>query len=475
MKVPLTQTLVLTKLNIDVLPEMAADGKVGFKPNPTGAKYYVFDDTKNAPAGFGVLIGKRDKNYFVQRRVDGKLIRVTLGHIREFNSIEQARQKAVEVATTIRTHKQHPKRIKQKEDLNEITLGDAFDRYVRMLQGRATPIKPNTETAIEKAKNRISDWLDRRIRDLGSQEILDRFDAIAGKHRTAAEQTFRWALAAINYVIKLEANDAAAQKRLPTITHNPLLILALNNKFRTKRELEEHYKKNQTRNPLSTETLPQWFAAIMAKRAENRTGCDFLILTTLWGTRYQEITGLCWREDLTAAEAKTSSWVDLDQRLLFLADTKNRSDHTLPIAAGAYELLRQRRELVLAEHGHNFRVSRFVFPAKSKYAKTGHYSDADSLKKYIMQLAGIAKLGVHDLRRTFGRLVEDSGIPYSAVKRMLNHRNLADVTQRYTDVQEERLREYMQKVECIMVQSSPQLWNAIMVPKYPPMLERSDA
>lgn len=471
MKLPLTQTIVLTKLSIDTIPVVDSEGRVSFKPNATGEKYYAFDDSPNSPSGFGVLVGKKEKKYFIQKRVNGKLIRVSLGNVREFKTIELARQRATEVGLTIKENGVHPKYIKNKEGIYDITLGEAFDRYVKMLNGRPTPIKPNTEATILKARNRLKSWDDKPIHEFNSQEILDKFDEIAEKTRTAAEQTFRWVMAAVNYVIKLEANDASVQKRNSVLTHNPFVILSLNSKFRTKRELEEHYETNETRNPLSYDTLNEWFNGILIKRKENRTGCDFLLLTTLWGTRYQEITGLYWREEISDEEAKTSSWVDLKNRKLFIYDTKNRSNHILPISDGAYELLKQRKELVLENHSLDFKKSRFVFPARSKFSTTGHYSDANSLRDYVVKETSIKKLTMHDLRRTFGRIVEDSGIPYSAVKRLLNHRSLGDVTQKYTQVQHERLVEYMQKVECHMLKSCPKLWNILLVPKYQPMEE----
>jgi integrase len=472
MKLTLTQTIVLTKLAIDTVPAMGSDGKLTFKPNITGEKYYVMDDSPNSPTGFGVLVGKKEKKYFIQKRVNGKLIRVSLGQVKEFKNIDLARQKATEVGLSIKSSGIHPKNVQKEEiGIHDITLGEAFVRYLKMLKGRSTAIKKNSEIAIVKAKNRLKEWEDKPINKFSSQEILDKFDEMALKARTSTEQTFRWAMAAVNYVIKLEANDAAVQKRSPALTHNPFVILSLNSKFRTKRELEEHYAVNQVRNPMSHEGLGDWFNGILVKRKENRTGCDFFIITTLWGTRYQEITGLQWRDEITDKEAKTSSWVDMKERKAFLYDTKNRGNHIIPISDGAYELLRQRREIVLGDHSLDFKKSKFVFPARSKFSSTGHYSDATSILKYILEETKIKKLGVHDLRRTFGRMVEDTGIPYSAVKRLLNHRNISDETQKYTEVQYDRLVEYMQKVECQILKNSPKLWNMLMVPKYQPIEE----
>ena len=90
----------------------------------------------------------------------------------------------------------------------------------------------------------------------------------------------------------------------------------------------------------------------------------------------------------------------------------------------------------------------------------GHYSDMRSLMQYIKTDAGIEKLTIHDLRRTFGRLVEELGFPYSVTKRLLNHRS-ADVTLKYTSPEWSKLVTYMQRIENKVLGYAPIIYEAL--------------
>ncbi|MDH8265432.1 integrase, partial [Klebsiella pneumoniae] len=73
----------------------------------------------------------------------------------------------------------------------------------------------------------------------------------------------------------------------------------------------------------------------------------------------------------------------------------------LPICDATKRILEDRRDIV---NDTEIRADKrkWVFPARSSRSKVGHYSDSKSLREYICQEAGIMKLGMHDLRRTFG-------------------------------------------------------------------------
>jgi integrase len=60
------------------------------------------------------------------------------------------------------------------------------------------------------------------------------------------------------------------------------------------------------------------------------------------------------------------------------------------------------------------------------------------------------KLGMHDLRRTFGRVAEEL-TSYAVVKRLLNHRNTTDPTERYAEPDNERVFEALQLIELHML------------------------
>jgi integrase len=71
-----------------------------------------------------------------------------------------------------------------------------------------------------------------------------------------------------------------------------------------------------------------------------------------------------------------------------------------------------------------------VFPARSKFSKGGHYSDATALLTSLREESGIAKLALHDLRRSFGAVMTSLDVPESVKKRFLDHAD-ASVTDTY--------------------------------------------
>lgn len=122
------------------------------------------------------------------------------------------------------------------------------------LMGRSKPAKPNTLAVLDKAENRLKDWAGLRVKDLTGNEFLRKFDEIASRARTAAEQTFRWANVAVRQAIEIEASYAQTQQRQPSLFNNPFSILKVQKKFRTRSELEESYraKVSEIHFPLRT-------------------------------------------------------------------------------------------------------------------------------------------------------------------------------------------------------------------------------
>ncbi|EIY5006006.1 tyrosine-type recombinase/integrase [Enterobacter bugandensis] len=481
MKTTLNQAFIINKLSIDVKPTLNHAGKVVFEANPDQKPYIVFDDHRDSPVGFGVKVSLTKKTYVIQRRVassdrnvsEGKkpssVLKVKVGNVSDFPSIDQAREVARQLVQTMIATKRNPNKIKRETDASELTISEVFAQYRQHLLGRSKPAKPNTLSVLGKAENRLKEWAGLRVKDLTGNEILRKFDEIASRARTASEQTFRWANVAVKHAIEIEAGNAQTQQRQPSLSYNPFSILKVQKKFRTRSELEDSYKAKGVRNPLSPkDTLGRFLSALHNKRSFNRLGCDYLLLTVLLGARKEETASLCWRESLTKEEAKTTSYVDLDKRVIRFYDTKNRNDHELPICDAVKRLLEDRRDIVQESETRQERLM-WVFPARSKRSKVGHYSDSKSLREYLCQEAGITKLGMHDLRRTFGRIAEEL-TSYAVVKRLLNHRNTTDPTERYAVPDEERIYEALQRIELHMLMTAPELYNSLLASaKYPPI------
>ncbi|ECO4187781.1 integrase [Salmonella enterica] len=483
MKMTLTQSIIINKLSIDVKPELDQQGRVVYLPNPERKPYLITDNHRDSPVGFGVKISATKKTYIVQRRVSSadkrqstggkapkQVIRSTIGNVSDFASIDQARETARKFVETMKLTKRNPNAVKREAEASELTISEVFAQYRSHLMGRSKPAKPNTLNVLNKAENRLKEWENLRVKDLTGNEILRKFDEIASRARTAAEQTFRWVNVAVRHAIEIEAGNAQTQQRQPTLSYNPFSILTIQKKFRTRSQLEESYRAKGVRNPLSPkDTLGRFLTALHNKRSFNRLGCDYLLLTVLTGARKEETASLCWREALTEEEeARTTSYVDLENRIIRFYDTKNRNDHELPICDATKRILEDRRDLV-NETEKQAEKSKWVFPARSSRSKVGHYSDSKSLREYICQEAGISKLGMHDLRRTFGRVAEGL-TSYSVVKRLLNHRNTTDPTERYAMPDNDRIYEALQSIELHMLMTAPELYNTLLASaKYQPL------
>jgi integrase len=92
----------------------------------------------------------------------------------------------------------------------------------------------------------------------------------------------------------------------------------------------------------------------------------------------------------------------------------------------------------------------------------------------LCQEAGIIKLGMHDLRRTFGRVAEEL-TSYAVVKRLLNHRNTTDPTERYATPDQDRIFEALQRIKLHMLLTAPKLYNALLASsKYPQLSEHKE-
>lgn len=524
MKIEITATIA-SALHIDVRPE------VGVSPdkwpaNPNRQPYVVTDAI--GPTGFGIKVTASNASYIVQKRVrasgPGAVIRATLGRVTEM-TVQQARKKAHEVLDGIAETGRAPGPDKRNRDERDLTLGEALDVYRHDLVHRKRPAKASSLRSYDKAVRKLAVWKNKRINDLLDEEIVDVFEAINAKAPTTAEQTFRWAATAVNHAVEKEARMAQRRAERPVLTYNPFNILK--NRYRTRQELENHYKLTGRRQPLSLEkSMGPWLRAIYHRRKENRTGCDYLLLATLWGCRSQECSDLMWLDQITPEEAERVSFVDLEGSYVLMRDTKNRLDHVIPLCRGARKILEERlviRDQEAAADQDPFRRAsrkRWVFPprSESRLRKTPHYKDSKSLRTYLCRDAGIVKwsiktdpdgkrfqvpvssLGMHDLRRSFGGVTDTLHFSEETTKKLLNHfinarsqtdqriakedsvtpnvartlqnkAELSNVTTRYTVPDAERLREAMQTVESTILATYPAFYNMLIAtsPEYPPM------
>jgi integrase len=472
-KTTLNQVLIAS-LKIDQKPTRFENGKVvETKHNPTKTPYIVFDEHRDSPIGFGVKVAGKT-TYIIQKKIHGKVIKVKVGNLYDYNLAGPrtehsvgARTKAKEIIQELLITGKNPNNtLKEKaliKSLVDITLGECFEKFLKDRLSQAQPIKENTVKDINKSARKLGAWSQRKVLSLSTEEIIDRFNEIKSRHPTTAEQVFQWAHSAVKHVIKVEVFEAGRTRRIPAFTFNPFDILRMKKLYRTRDQLRESYEVKGIRKPLSTgDSLGSFLNALWERRKENRTGCDYMLCSLLFGTRKTEAAALQWRENLTEVESITTSWVDLNNRKVFFKTKSGKL--SLPLTDAAYEILRQRHEMI---NELTPKAAKWVFPARSKFSKTGHYTDSRSLLEYICKDAQIPRRASHDFRRTFATVAE-SLCTMLMLKRLLGHSLGDDATNRYPDM-EAKLSENLQRVELHILRNSPAVYNALLTPKYPPI------
>ena len=441
------------------------------------ANYLVYDTHKDAPPGFAVRVGKKASVFLVDKMVKGQKMKIPVGLARGKKGDEPvmklavAREKAWDLIKIAKAHGVNPKDIEKRIEAAELTLGQVFSRYVKHLKGRAEPAKPNSILSVEKAIDKLKDWNGRKVRMITPTEVVERFDlhAVDKGHRTAAEAMGRWATAAVAKAIEFEYHAAHGEKRAPSLTYNPFAILKTEEKYRTNKQLERDYKKKGIRNPLSFEnTVGPYIKAVWEYRHVNPIACDFVLLTLLWGMRRGESCTFKWRDCITDEQSAVERWVDMENKVAFVFDAKNRMDHYFPIGPCALEVLKLRR----AEYDMD---QVWVFPAQSPNNTKGYYSDPKVALDTIRDNAGIKIVRGHDLRRTFGAACEKLGFSDRQTKRMLGHVTAGgESVNRYTEAEMVDIADRMRRVEELMFSKAPSVYNALRPKGAPRMTDKED-
>lgn len=464
------------------------DGKLKFvdKPIPNPEGYIVWDISRDAPPGFGLKVAGK-KTYILRRKVMGKSMLSKVGNFADFAKIQDARAKAAEIALSMVATGQNPNVLAREKNASEVTLKEAMLAYREHWVNRTQrPAKPESLKVYDRVMRRHVEWkwADRKVREIDPDDIVKKFKETHDATPTATEQAFRWPSRAINWFMENEKIRAAAQNREPTLRGNPFITLAINNQYRTKEQIEETRVEEGKRNPMRPSAdLGPFLEACWSKKDmnDNLTGVHYIMLMLLWGCRKSEHAGLVWGELLQEVGGvgigrRSTSHVCLKNDpdwgpYVFFYKTKNGRSHRMPIATMTLELLRRRQKAAAEEamrRGFEAKSRQFVFPARSKYSKSGHYSDATDLLDDLREEIDLAKLTRHDLRRSFGAVMTSLGVDEVIKSRFLNHAH-AKVTDTYTQAEWALLRTEMNHIEQGILLTAPNVFNALKPVDWPPI------
>jgi len=489
-------------LSLNAIPTgYTLDGKLDFAKNikflADGTQnsgyvddYIIWDSHRDAPPGFGIRIAEK-KTYVIRRKVLGRSMMPKVGNFADFSSIDEARRRAAVLALKMTDTGKNPNAEARKIAASEFTLRIAFENYRTHLRTRTQkPAKLETLRVIDRCVRKFESWvwIDRKIKDFSTAEIIKKFDD-NNEMTTSNEQRFRWVIAAINWNVDREKFDANGENRQPLLTFNPFEILVHDRKFRNQAQLDKEREEKSARNPLGpSTTLGPFLEAAWSKKNsnDNETGVHYLILMLLWGCRKSEHAPCVWGELLPdsaqngsdAPETKrNTSHVCLESDPLYgsyvyFHNTKNGRNHRLPIATMALELLKRRQTSAAEEalrRGFSSKARMFVFPAKNRTSKTGHYTDATDLLHRIRDEIGISKITRHDLRRSFGAVMTSVDAPEAIKRAFLNHSS-PNVTADYTKAEWGQLRQWMERIEQAILLKAPNVYNSLKPVEWPPLV-----
>ena len=158
------------------------------------------------------------------------------------------------------------------------------------------------------------------------------------------------------------------------------------------------------------------------KHGVTKQGIHYVMLLMTTGLRRAEAFGLMWED------------VDFDRKLFKVRDTKNGTDHVIPMSTSVEWTMKQQKEYV--------GDTPWVFPAATG---DGHMTEPRSQLTRMKTATGL-DFSFHDLRRTFATHAQAQGMDYELIRRALNHKSGGGITSQYIITQVETLRPVFQAV-----------------------------
>lgn len=307
------------------------------------------------------------KRFYVMKRTGRNTTRISLGTY-PVMSIEAARKKALTILAEISTS--GVETLRQGKPA-EVMLDDLLTQY---LEGHAKRNCARWNEAAANFERYYGDWKARRATDISIREARKRMDEIADRHgKHAANRSLNDVRAAVNWCIEHELFAG----------ENPW-----NHVSSVRTESRERF--------ITPEEMPKFLEAVY--QAEDTTR-DFILMCLFTGARKTNVMTMRWEQ------------IDFDLKAWRIPKTKSGTSHIVPLTQRALEILHAR---------HKDHASGWVFPGT---ATDGHIPEPNRSWHKVLQVAGIADLRVHDLRRTHASYMAMSGQSLPMIGKVLGHKS----------------------------------------------------
>jgi integrase len=350
--------------------------------------------------GFGVKVSpKRRVSYIVEGRIRGKgTRRITLGQYPALSVIE-ARTLA-QTKLGLMHQGIDPVEQKRKDDYRQtalsITVRDMFESYMK-----ARPLKPKTRSDYRNTFNLIfAEWHDLPVREITRRMAEEKFVETRDKRgKATAVKSLRIISAVFNFSLAEEVDG----ERL--IQVNPADVIKQKRYDRRIKGRVRHLTESEITKLISFyHKEMDWHET--PKHGVTDQGINYVMLLLSSGLRRSEAFKLKWDD------------VDWSKGQLVIHDTKNSSDHYVPISTFIGMALKQQRASLNKDKSSKRSQSMWVFPAR---VGDGHMTEPKSQLARICEVTGV-EFSFHDLRRTFATHAEINGVSFDLIQKALNHK-----------------------------------------------------
>lgn len=388
------------------------------RPAPVTGQAFYWDSSFK---GFGVRVTAGSKTFILDRKLNGRTVRLTIGRYPVWSVVE-AREHAQDLI--VKMNKGIDPRIEKQRLAEEgTTLQQIYDLFMAERQ-----LKPRTRADYARfVKVYFKDWMPKAISRIDADLVLAQYKKIAQSTSGGAQ-----ASAAMRFLRAL-FNFARASLGKDIVVENPVGVLSAKKVWLRGIARTDHLN--------NSEIGP--FVNCLRKLDQSVTAAylEFIVMT---GARRAEAATLLWKD------------IDFSSRLLTFRDTKNHTDRTMPLTPHVGSILSATKEQGAG--------GRFVFSVVGKDGKPTNIKEPRKTMAAANKAANSA-VTVHGLRRTFATLLESLDAPAYVVKALLGHSMKSDITtHHYVQLSVERLRPWLEKYEVALLRLVGDIPGADVVP-----------
>jgi integrase len=359
-----TKKINLTKVTLEALP-LPAPGK----------RDYHHDLRVR---GLSLCITSKGlRTWYVYRWVKGKPQRVRIGEYPGI-SIEQARKRAEEINALIASGQDPNDAVRARK--GEMTFGDLFAWY---LETYAKEHNLSWRRDEKRFENHLAELAKVPLSEITKEMVAKIHSTVA---KTSKGNNVKSGVYGANRVLALISGVFNIGIKFGKFAGpNPAKGLP-------------PFREQSRERRLEPSEIPSFLAALEAEPSELMR--DFVFISLFTGARRANVLAMRWDE------------IDFTRRTWRIPMTKNGTAQVLPLGPEEVEILVRRKQ---------DSDSPWVFPASR--SASGHFTKPDAGWKRILARAGIKELRIHDLRRSLGSWMVDTGASLPLIGKTLNHQS----------------------------------------------------